>query len=389
MVINTNVVAQNSARILSQSSQLLAKSLGRLSSGSRLTSPEDDAAGLAVSMRFDAQINRIKQVNSNLGNALSFSQTQDGFLKRVGKALDRMSELAVLSQDSSKTDQDRSLYNKEFQKLTSYINDIVTKDFNGISLFSATGLTVTTDADGGTFQMTGITASYVAGTTPTPPSPQARPVSATMADVAPGFTMGEICNGFDWETFTSTSTLGQVVSGFNSFLSSHSYGDASYDTNTGQFSFTLTPGSSFHIHGDNILSGLGFTSSNILDNSSSSTQTFTTSLTYTPSSADPPSEMDISTVSGAASALTTLKASINQLGSDRASVGASISRLSSTMDQLGTLQTNISAANSRIADVDVAEESAEYARYKILEQAGTAMLAQANSVPSMLLRLLS
>src|SRR6186713_3292714 len=111
MVINTNVSAQISSRLLSESGAMLAKSLARLSSGSKIVSPEDDAAGLAVSTRFDAQINRIGAAKANVGNAISFAQTQDGFLKKVSKALDRMSELAILSQDVTKSDADRALYN--------------------------------------------------------------------------------------------------------------------------------------------------------------------------------------------------------------------------------------------------------------------------------------
>ena len=85
MVIKTNIAAQNGARLLSESSNSLSKSLARLSSGSKLVSPEDDAAGLAASMRFDAQISRTAAASSNLGNAISFSQTQDGFIKKVAK----------------------------------------------------------------------------------------------------------------------------------------------------------------------------------------------------------------------------------------------------------------------------------------------------------------
>ncbi len=134
MVINTNTSAQSSARLLSDSSTMLAKSLARLSSGSKIVSPEDDAAGMAVSTRFDAQINRISAANNNVGNAISFSQTQDGFLKKVGSALDRMSELSVSAQDATKTDADRALYDKEFQKLGTYITDLASKQFNGVSL---------------------------------------------------------------------------------------------------------------------------------------------------------------------------------------------------------------------------------------------------------------
>src|ERR1041385_7545651 len=94
MVINTNISAQSGARLLMDSSNLLSKSLQRLSSGSKIISPEDDVAGQAVSMRFDAQISRTDAAKSNIANAVSFSQTQDVFLKKVAKALDRMSETA-------------------------------------------------------------------------------------------------------------------------------------------------------------------------------------------------------------------------------------------------------------------------------------------------------
>src|SRR5438552_10202053 len=98
MVINTNLSALSSARLLAASSSMLAKSLARLSSGSKITSPEDDAAGLAVSLRFSAQINRTAAASANVSNAISFTQTQDGFLSKIGAALDRMSELAISSQ---------------------------------------------------------------------------------------------------------------------------------------------------------------------------------------------------------------------------------------------------------------------------------------------------
>ena len=117
MVINTNISAQSSTRLLADSSSMLAKSLARLSSGSRLVSPDDDAAGLAVSMRFDAQINRTTAAKTNVTNAISFSQTQDGFLKKVSKAFDRMSELSILAQDVTKGTADAALYQTEFSSL--------------------------------------------------------------------------------------------------------------------------------------------------------------------------------------------------------------------------------------------------------------------------------
>jgi flagellin len=266
MVINTNVSAQSSTRLLAESSSMLSKSLARLSSGSKITSPEDDAAGAAVALRFDAQINRTTAAKNNVSNAISFSQTQDGFLQKIGKALDRMSELAILSQDVTKTDTDRSLYNSEFSTLGAYVTSAASKDFNGVSLFSSSALSVTIDSEGSTFSMSGV--------------------------------------------------------------------------NLGASNYTSATGS------------------------------------------------NVSTASGAATALTNVKAAITQLATDRATVGANVSRLNYTSEQLGVLKDNLSAANSRIKDVDVAEESTQFARYNILVQSGTAMLAQANSLPQSALRLI-
>jgi flagellin len=262
MVINTNVSAQSSARLLGESSALLAKSLARLSSGSKLVSPEDDAAGMAVSMKFDAQVNRIGAAQTNVNNAISFSQTQDGFMKKVSKALDRMSELSILAQDVTKSPTDVGLYQKEFTALATYLNDLAGKDFNGVSLFDATDLDVVVDSEGATFTMTGV-------------------------------------DGGIWD-----------------------------------------------------LSG-----------------------------------EDVST--DASAALDAVKTAIDDLADARATVGSSVSAFTSYSEQLGVLKDNLSAANSRIKDVDVAEESTQFARYNILVQAGTAMLAQANASPQSALRLLS
>lgn len=245
---------------------MLAKSLARLSSGSKIVGPGDDAAGSAVALRLDAQINRVSAANNNIGSAISFNQTQDGFLGKVAKALDRMSELAILAQDVTKSDSDRDLYNSEFSQLASYIDNVATKDFNGVSLFSSTSLNVTIDSDGNTFSMSGIDLAASAYTTAT--------------------------------------------------------------------------------------SG------------------------------------DVSTTSAAATALTDVKSAIAQLATDRATVGANATRLNFTSEQLAVLKENLQAATSRIKDVNVADESTQYARYNILVQAGTAMLAQANAVPQSMLRLL-
>ena len=267
MVINTNISAQSGARLLMESSTQLSKSLARLSSGSKLVSPEDDVAGLAVSMRFDAQISRVVAANNNIANAISFSQTQDGFIKKVAKALDRMSELSILAQDVTKSSGDLALYQKEFSTLADYITDLSGKDYNGVTLFDGSSLSVTIDSEGNTFAMNSV-----------------------------------------------------------------SLNDTAYTA--------VTTGS------------------------------------------------NVATTTAAAAALTAVKAAIVKLSTDRAGIGANVARLTATADQLGVLRDNLTAANSRIKDVDVAQESTAFARYNILVQAGTAMLAQANALPQSVLRLL-
>lgn len=277
MVINTNTPAARGARFLGEASGNLQKSLARLSSGSKIVEPQDDAAGLAVSSRMDAQINRTEATRSNLGNAISYKQTQDGYLAKVGKALDRMSELATLAQDQTKTTTDLSLYNKEYATLYSYLDVIDGQQFNGVDLFQATS----------------------AGTA----------ISVLQQDSSAAFTTGVV-------------DLGTVTT-------------------------SLSAGSS-----------TGFTTA-------------------------------ISTSASAASALEVVKSAISSVATFRSSIGADLSRMMMTNEHLAVLSENLQSSVSRIKDVDVATESAKYAKYNILVQSGTAMLAQANSLPQSALRLLS
>jgi flagellin len=156
MTIGSNLAAQSSANDLSKTSAALTKSLAKLSSGSRIVNAFDDAAGLAISMRFDAKLERANAAKDNVSNAQSFSNTQDGYLKRVAKTLNRMSELAMLSLDGTKSDADRTLYNNEFVQLKSYITDISNKEFNGVSLFSSSNMESVIDSEGTSFVMNGI-----------------------------------------------------------------------------------------------------------------------------------------------------------------------------------------------------------------------------------------
>ena len=270
MVINTNISSQTTAGLLKQSSAMLSQSLARLSSGSKVNSPSDDSAGLAVSMNLTAQIARNTAASDNVNNAISFNQTQDGYLQQVSNALNRMSELSIQAQDVTKSDSDRSLYQQEFSTLATYINNVATKDFNGVSLFNGTALNVTVDSDANVFNNVGVTLT-----------------AASYANLA-------------------NDSIGTI-------------GNAS---------------------------------------------------------------------SGAVKALADVKAAISQLAKDRANIGSNMESLNAYSAQLSTLNNNLSAANSQIMDVDVAQESTNYAKYNILVQTGTAMLAQANSMPQTVLKLL-
>jgi flagellin len=168
MVINTNMAAITSANNLDNSTNELNNALAQLSSGSKIVTPADDPAGLAESIALNAQIGQTGAANSNVSNAMSFSQTQDGYLQQVGAALDQMSTLAVQAQDPTKTSTEIADYNTEFAALAGYVNTTASATFNGVSLFGSSGLAITTDGtSGATFTMTGVNLGASAYTTAT------------------------------------------------------------------------------------------------------------------------------------------------------------------------------------------------------------------------------
>jgi len=287
--INTNLSALNAARTLNRAQDMLSRSLGKLSSGSKIVSPGDDAAGLAVASKLDAQSLRVTAASTNVQNAVSYVQTGDGFMSSMGGLVTRLSELASLAQDPTKNASDVALYQQEFSSLQEQLRNTIggttteiggTADitsplgtFNGVALFGATaggGQTLTVGADGQEL------------TVP--------------------------------------------------------------DTN-------LRTGSMLDLIGQN---GSGV---------------YTTSVTE-------------------ATALAKITGALQQLAGSRATLGASESRLNLAATTLAVEGQNLSATLSGIRDVDVANESTQYARYNILVQSGTAMLAQANQAPQAVLKLL-
>ena len=135
ITINTNMAAARASFQLTKNNNALQKSLNRLSSGSRITKPADDAGGLAVAMKLKGSINRLKGVEANVGNAISFLQVQDGILESAGKIIDRMAELKALSQDVLKNSSDIANYDSEFSNLQVQLHQMAATKFNGVSLF--------------------------------------------------------------------------------------------------------------------------------------------------------------------------------------------------------------------------------------------------------------
>jgi flagellin len=155
--INTNAAATAATYNLDRTNENLKRSLTRLSSGLRINSAFDDAGGLAVSMKLSSAIRRTDAASANAGNALSFLQTQDGVLKTAGSILDRMSELATLATDATKTSEDRELYNTEFTELEEQMTNLLDEEFNGIPLFANPESTLTLRTSENGSQTMGIT----------------------------------------------------------------------------------------------------------------------------------------------------------------------------------------------------------------------------------------
>lgn len=151
--IQSNVTGEMIARVLTENSFLLQKSLARLSSGLRVLNAGDDPAQIGTAIKFGNQIARVGAAQTAIGNAVEFSESQSDFLDQVSEALDRMSELAVLAQSSTITAAERTGYIEEFQDLQNYISDIGGKQFNQVNLFGTSNLDVVIDENGNKFTL--------------------------------------------------------------------------------------------------------------------------------------------------------------------------------------------------------------------------------------------
>jgi flagellin-like hook-associated protein FlgL len=383
--INVNPAASGAGLNLGKANEALQKSLSRLSSGQRIVTSSDDAGGLAVSMKMAAALKRTEATAINLRNMVSFLDTQDGAFKVADKVVSRMSELAALSRDVSKNSGDIENYDKEFSNLKLQMMSLATEKFNGVPLFDASTevgkvFTVPTVEDGS--QNTSVTQAGLASD----------PMIKMMNE---GFHTFEIAGNKFIAPFSSDLT---ASTGFTAYQIPG--GVLSPVELTGTFDTTGTPSLTVTVTGIMTVAGTPPIPSQSTITSTGGSVAISRASTSVLDATDINDFVQIENSSGQTVRNTSLNYSnsdeyafltqeaLQQLADMRAQNGAEMSRINFAQDLLNINAVNLEAANSRIMDVDVAAESSQLARFQILQQAGTAMLAQANTSQQSLVRLL-
>jgi flagellin len=379
MVLNTNIQALKTSTFLSVNSANLAKSLSRLSSGSKIVTPSDDAAGLAVSTRLASQIARNEVAYSNVTNAISFTQTQEGLLATMDKALRRMADLSIFSQDSTKSSSDLGLYSKEFGELQEFVAKSIQQKFNSINLFSSDSLSLAVNEDGSTYKLGAVNLTDIKyQNVLNKPELFASPSTVIVATDSTAKTITLTVTAADYEKAIKSDSVTLSNLGLTNGVASDSTALRLQSMNGTYTIKSTTPVSSSSSTYSITLDSSGLPSSIYGSNVSLAAGT----------NAEFKTGFDITTPERAQSALTRVKLAIDSIAQTRASLGAVQSRLTMTNEQLRTTNENLSASTSRITDTDVADESTSFAKLQILIQSGTAMLAQANKMPQYALQLI-
>ncbi len=380
-IINTNVASLNAQRNLSSSQGTLNTSLQRLSSGLRINSAKDDAAGLAIADRFTSQIRGLDVASRNANDGISLAQTAEGALGEVTNNLQRVRELAVQSANASNSTTDRAALQTEAAQLLSEVDRVAGQTkFNGVALIDGSftsavfqvganageTITVASLVDANTAALGSVTAATGQGSAVT---------SITgLGAVGAG---ALIINGTDvgasiGAAGTAQQRVGQVVDAINN--SSTTTGvNAAYDSATNK----IVLSSEANIVATGTDDGT-LTSFDVTSTDGDATAATTTGLT----------SLDLSSYSGASLAIKQIDSALGQINSARATLGAIQNRFSSVVSNIASTSENLSASRSRIQDADFAKETAALTRGQILQQAGTAILSQANSAPQSVLSLL-
>jgi flagellin len=379
-VINTNVASLNAQRNLSSTNGALSTALQRLSSGFRINSAKDDAAGLAISERFSTQIRGLSQAQRNANDGISLAQTAEGALSEVSNNLQRIRELAVQASNGTNSQGDRNALDAEVQQLKSEIQRVSEQTaFNGTKLLdgSFSGVSFQVGANAGeTITVASITNVQLASLGGT----FSRTTQAVTISSLTGFATaiaagGVTVNGTDIGAIAGAANAqeraGQLVEAFNRVSATTGVG-ASLDSISGQITFTSA--AQFAIAGTTNSA----TVAGIANSATVGTTTTTNGLT----------SLDVQSFTNSQFALGRVDAALTSVNSARANLGAIQNRFTSVVQNLSTTTENLTASRSRIKDTDFARETAELTRAQILQQAGTAMLAQANQVPQSVLSLL-
>ncbi len=401
-VINTNTMSLNAQRNLSTSGSSLATTIQRLSSGSRINSAKDDAAGLAISERFGTQIRGTDVAIRNANDGISLAQVAEGSLTEIGNNLQRVRELSVQSSNATNSASDRKALQAEVTQLVSEVDRVAKQaDFNGTKLLDGTftsqlfqvganagqaiainsvvnakadSLGAATFANGYTGTSLAAADKATADTTysglqisVTPPGGTATTVTINDFTVKAGESITSATSAAINNKLGETGVMASVNAGVISLAS----------VKDGQ-TFTLGVSAATPPAGATAatIAGLGLT------------ETSTNGGLLTGATANFVKDLNVTTAEGAQKALSIVDKALESVNSVRADLGAIQNRFTSVVANLQTSSENLSASRSRIRDTDFAKETAELTRTQILQQAGTAMLAQANQVPQNVLSLL-
>lgn len=379
--INTNIMSLNVQKNLNSSSQGLATSIERLSTGLRINSAKDDAAGLAISERFTTQIRGQNQAIRNANDGISLAQTAEGAMDEVSNNLQRIRELAVQASNATYTQSDRDALQLEVSELLSEVNRVADQTtFNGVKLLdgSFTGAVFQIGANAGE----NITLSSIADVNTAALGTVSQASGAAMSVAASGLTgfgtaiaAGDLTiNGVDVGAIAAASSAseraGQLAEAINEVSAQTGVG-ASYDNATGQL--TLNSEAAVTIAGAAPLATTTGWAAGSVGTVTSSTGIDT---------------LTVANYAGAQTAMKLVDSALTTVNSARATLGAQQSRFESVVASLQSSVENQSASRSRIQDADFAIETANLSRTQILQQAGTAMLAQANQAPQSVLQLL-
>ncbi len=373
-VITTNIASLNTQRNLTSSQSSLNTSIQRLSTGLRVNSATDDAAGLAIAERMSAQVRGLNVAARNANDGVSLAQTAEGALGKVGEMVQRMRELAVQSSNATNSSSDRTALQSEVAQLKSEIDRIAQNtSFNGTKLidgsFSSAKFQVGSDA-GESITVSSITNAQLAGMgTVTRASTQN---STAITDLTATALADLTINGTDVGVIAAAGTTqerqSQIVDAINRISTTTGVG-AFYDATNNKI--VMTSAATITITGA-AGAKVGFVAAD--------TAAATTSANM--------SALDVSSYAGAQLAIQQTDAALKQINSARANLGALQSRFENAVSNIQIASENITAARSRIMDTDFAAETANLTRSQILQQAGNAMLSQANQIPQQVLSLL-